>query len=96
MKDEQDKEGFLTKAEINDVHTLVRELIERDLTKLDWKEYLISEILVDYWEEASCDGTYPKRFKKSAKLGKISQVFWVKTKSDNNELYRVESDRKHR
>ncbi len=82
-------DDFLTANEIKDVDTLISELIEKDLQEVDEQEYLISQIHGDYWVEVKRDGTYKKRFKKSAQLEQINRVKWVKTKSDNNEFYRV-------
>ena len=87
---EKGEDKFLTKEELQDVVTLVSERIEKDLKSgLNKKEYLISEILNDYWEAVKTDGTYPKRFKKSVKRNDIQYLTWVTTKSDNNELYLI-------
>jgi hypothetical protein len=82
-------ETLLTKNEIEDVQTLIKEIIAEVLKEIAEKDYLISEIHGEYWNEVKRDGSYKKRFKRSAQLEKIKHLMWVKTKTDNNELYRI-------
>ena len=92
MKANVEEKRPLTEEEAKDVRTLVKERIEKDLQKgHNAKEYLISEILDDYWDAVKTDGGYPKRFKRSAQRGDISHLVWVRTKTDNNELYRIDA-----
>jgi hypothetical protein len=65
------------------------ELAQFRVNELPAGEYRIGEIFGEYWSSIPNHGALGSAFKGAVQAGKITNLSWIKTGTDNNERYKV-------